>query len=298
MKGDFKTASADLTRAVELDPTKAAYYSTLAIAYAAEGATLKRASDCDTADAYGARGWAYVCKAEVTQSFPSCDTAIAAFTTLIKANPRDASAYIGRGRAYNDKWKYDEAIGDENQALRLAPRSSRAYNDRGISYTSKGDQDRAIADFTKSIGLSNPTGSIKDRASVYANRGISYSIKEKYREAITDFNRAISLNPTDTSFYRSRAIAYFQTTNYKAAIADLINALQRDSAEPRNYNDLAWYLATCPQRDFRDGKRAIQYATKSCEMTNWNRGDFIDTLAASFAETGEFEKAISREEEA
>src|SRR5437868_12532594 len=81
MKGDFKNAISDLTRAVEMAPTRTAYYSTLANAYAAERCSLKKAADVDKAiatsnkalqrdpqlvDAYGARRWAYVCKAEVT----------------------------------------------------------------------------------------------------------------------------------------------------------------------------------------------------------------------------------------
>jgi len=312
MKGNFQNAINDLTRALQIDPTKVAHYSTLAVAYAEEGAKLKRPNYCDKAiaisnealqldawffSAYGARGWAYVCKAEVTESASLLDTAIADFTIFIKTTPRDVCAHLGRGRAYLDKGEYDGAIADANQALLLRPRSGVAYNDRGMSYTSKGDYDKAVADFTKSIELGNPTRSAKDLAIVYCNRGSAYGAKEKNKEALADFTKAISLDPTNASFYGNRAIAYFQTRNFKASMADLNRALQRDPGIPRNYNDLAWFLATCPDATFRNGARAIQYATKACEMTKWKNGEFVDTLAAAYAEAGQFEEAVKSEQQ-
>jgi len=42
----------------------------------------------------------------------------------------------------------------------------------------------------------------------------------------------------------------------------------------------------------RDGKRAIELATKACEVTDYKKPHILSTLAAAYAETGDFKTAI------
>jgi tetratricopeptide (TPR) repeat protein len=57
-------------------------------------------------------------------------------------------------------------------------------------------------------------------------------------------------------------------------------------------NDLAWLLATAADPDFRDGERAVVLAKSVCDQSNWNYWSFIDTLAAAYAEAGDFPNAV------
>jgi len=57
-------------------------------------------------------------------------------------------------------------------------------------------------------------------------------------------------------------------------------------------NSLAWLQATCPIAEFRDGAKAVENATKACELTDWKNFSYVDALAASYAEVGDFDSAV------
>ena len=57
-------------------------------------------------------------------------------------------------------------------------------------------------------------------------------------------------------------------------------------------------MATCSDAKIRDGKKAVELATRACELSQWNNASYHDTLAASYAESGEFDKAVEWQEKA
>ena len=56
-------------------------------------------------------------------------------------------------------------------------------------------------------------------------------------------------------------------------------------------NNFAWVLATSPDDEVRDGKRSIELATKAAELTSYTVPHILSTLAAAYAETGDFDEA-------
>ena len=42
----------------------------------------------------------------------------------------------------------------------------------------------------------------------------------------------------------------------------------------------------------RDGRQAVAAATKACEVTGRNEPGLLDTLAAAYAESGDFDSAL------
>ncbi len=59
-----------------------------------------------------------------------------------------------------------------------------------------------------------------------------------------------------------------------------------------------WLLATCPVAKFRDGRAAVDSAKTACELSGWKNPRYIATLAAAYAETGDFDRAAQGQERA
>ncbi len=66
----------------------------------------------------------------------------------------------------------------------------------------------------------------------------------------------------------------------------------------QSMNGLAWLLATCSDSRLRDGARGVALAEEAVAATQRKDGYVLDTLAAAYAETGQFTKAASVEKEA
>jgi len=64
----------------------------------------------------------------------------------------------------------------------------------------------------------------------------------------------------------------------------------------RGYNDYAWLLATSKFDTLRNGPLAVDQASKAVELEP--RAPFLDTLAAAYAELGNFELAVSTQRRA
>src|SRR5271157_1708182 len=72
----------------------------------------------------------------------------------------------------------------------------------------------------------------------------------------------------------------------------LLSASLRAATDPAPRRALTWLLATCPNRAFRDGPRAVQEGTMACELTHWKSAERLDALSAAYAEAGDFTWAV------
>jgi tetratricopeptide (TPR) repeat protein len=167
-----------------------------------------------------------------------------------------------------------------------SPTSSADFRSRGLKYYRDEDYHKAISDFTEALRLDPKSGE------TYSLRGDAYYDMKKYDKAIEDYTQAIDLDCKSADVFNSRSVAYYDKKEYDKAIKDYTQAIEIDTNCPQAYNNFAWILATCPDDSIRDGTKAIELATRACDLSKWKNYHTLDTLAAAYAEMGNFEEAL------
>ena len=82
--------------------------------------------------------------------------------------------------------------------------------------------------------------------------------------------------------------ALYREGKFEGAAAHFAEAARLNPRDGNAYNNHAMIMAACPDAKYRDGKKAVEAATRACELTQWKKPDFLDTLAAAYAEAGDF----------
>jgi len=205
---------------------------------------------------------------------------------------RRAKRVFEKGVTAFENQDYYLAVADFSEAIRLKPDYVDAYIKRGNVYKYLGKYDNAIADYNDAVRL-DPNHQIPPaQGEAYRSRADEFRWKGEYDKAIADYNEAIRLVPKNTLAYQCRGSTYYQNGNYDKAIADYEEAIRIWPTYSDYYFRLARLLAVCPNASFRNKKKAVECAEKACELSQCNEPILWDTLAAAYAEAGDFDNAV------
>jgi tetratricopeptide (TPR) repeat protein len=208
------------------------------------------------------------------------------------SDAKSAEARFERGMAQvlNEEW--DQAIATFTEVIRQEPKNAEAYYNRGLAWAGKREWDKAVSDFDAFLRLApSDADGLLSRAGALAELG-------QIELALADADAAIRLVPSNADAYGVRGKFREDAGDYRLALADYEQAVRLAPDEPLVLNDLAWLLATAPDAQLRDGRRALSTALRAVEIEEAKEWDSIDTLAAAFAEAGKFSEAVKSQNEA
>lgn len=248
--------------------------------------------DPENGDCYRmrARAYSYADKEE---------EALADLNKAIEINNRDAEALLMRGKLYLAMNEISKADRDISDSLLINPTSVEGIYWRSVVAASESRYSDAIADLELLLSQypNNPEWVIRLAS--------FYQLDDRPRRGILILDKLLEQSPGEWAALRIRGDCKLAISDHKSAIQDYQEGLrlleeERKSVEnpeltDRQYdgllNNLAWVLATSPHEELRDGEKSVELGLKACEITNYEQAHILSTLAAGYAEKGDFENA-------
>ena len=209
--------------------------------------------------------------------------------TTIARNPDAWMAYDNLGIILARSGDEDGAMALFQKTLAIRPDDSQACNNLGLVLCQKGRTDEGIVEFQKAVSI------LPGNAVFRNNLGKAFLAKGQQREAMIQFQKVLENNPLDQKANYHLGIALFQTGRVDEAMAHFEKALENhpDFAEAWDSLDhTAWLLATSPEASLRNGPKALALARQLDRLSGGNNPALLDTLAAAYAENGQFPEAI------
>jgi len=253
------------------------------------------------------------------------DRAVIEAVKAVEADPSNAAARGFHALSLNELGHDEEAIKEAEYAIQLSPADSAAHLDLAVS-EKRSDMERAIAEARRAIELG------PENSSAYQLLMNCLFETRRYSEASELGREWLAMSPYDVDAHFALGVAAAETGDLVPAarhlgyvmmlrpevdqahaqlrqillsLAKQLDGLQRlrdiaaDAPDsPRMLDELAWVLATYPDSNSRDGREAVRLAEHACALTERRIPALLDTLAAAYAEAGDFPRAISATDEA
>jgi tetratricopeptide (TPR) repeat protein len=239
---------------------------------------------------------------------------------VLRVNPNEVHALVNLGIQLANEGDVAGALRHFERAADVAPTDTDVLFNIGVAYRRLGRPDEAIAAFERALAVdSRLTDADREIAEIYEEQG-------RLDEAVRQLRRALQIRPDDLKARRQLAAILVRQQNLDAAAVayEAILRMVTDDADahealgtirmkqgderravghyraalkarpgwPRAANNLAWILATSPDATLREGAEAVRLSEMAARAAGGRSADVLDTLAAAYAEAGDFDRAV------
>ena len=286
-EGKFEQAVQDLETLLKKD--KDNYLAILALAEAM--ANLKK-----TDEAIELAGRAIKLEPEAPQAYElrariyvltsAMDLALVDVNQALHLQPGSYTSLLLRSRLFQAQEKFDEALKDVETALKVRPKTVSALFLKSTIYETQRKFGRAAATMRQVVVLQ------PENEQARLMLGMYYSMASKVKKALIEFDLILEKNKGNTAALYWRADTRLNIGDHQGARKDYERVLEANPKHEATLNNLAWLLATSPEDALRDGKRAVELALQASESSQYKKPHILSTLAAAYAESGAYDKAV------
>jgi tetratricopeptide (TPR) repeat protein len=204
-------------------------------------------------------------------------------------------ALTNLGTSLMDRGQLDDALSYFQRALAVRSRSEHSHYNLSLALihdsvgnvlARKGRLLDAVAHFRQAIEFR------PDYPDAHYNLGTLLFQSRDLDGAIAEWRITLSLHPNDPGTNANLGNALVQKGLLREAATHYEVALQSEPDSPVALNNLAWLLSAGPDDSLRNGARAVELARNLNRVSKQNNPFFIRTLAAAYAEAGQFDLAI------
>ncbi|MCA9217321.1 MAG: tetratricopeptide repeat protein [Planctomycetales bacterium] len=279
---------------LELDPADPLGNQSLAELFSRQNQNDKALEQLKKAiDAGATTPGMYVLQADLLAKSGKMADAIGALTSAVKVDSSNMALRLILAQTLLQNGDIDLAQEQLEVVLKKANQADLRDDARvlrSIVYSVKSQFSDAIRDIRSVLTRVGPDNARRPDLLLYLTR--YYTSDQRPTKAIETASEILTLNENAWEAYRWRGDAFLSLGQHKKAIDDYEAAWKLNENDSGILNNFAWVLATSPDDQVRDGERAVKIATKACEVTEFKQAHILSTLAAAYAETGDFDTAV------
>jgi Flp pilus assembly protein TadD len=183
--------------------------------------------------------------------------------------------------------------------LELNPQHAEVHHDLGLVLLKQGKTEEAKEHFIAAIDIKPTFGAAHNQLGVILlNQG-------NLPGARTHLGQAVELDPGSYEAHYNLGMIFLRQHDLEEARKHYIIALKikpdQENLLPQLAlidNALAWGLATKTDPRIRNGLRALALAQEACTATKYQQPEYLDTLAAAYAEAQRFDEAVKTAQKA